>query len=132
MAHYDMVIQDAENPPGSPKYVWITMEDPWLGAKTWTMSGPNSWSGTGSGEYDLVGFNKDVIEFRDGPFSNGNMRMQFMNVNYPDDCRPKIGQSPVSGGGIYSPVYQAYSARFRNLRWIGTNIVADNQNAASC
>lgn len=60
MAHIDMVIENRESPQGSPKYIFVSMEDPLFGANTWSIDIPNDWIGTGNGEYKVVQLRGDA------------------------------------------------------------------------
>lgn len=122
MATYTMVIEDKSTTPGQPKYIFIDMKDPFMGDNTWSIKMPNNWIGVGSGVYKVVGWNHNVIEFRDGSWS-GDMRMQFSNINYPDDCEPKSGAIK-TGPGLYVSPY-GYGGAARSLEWSGRNIVPD-------
>jgi hypothetical protein len=118
-----MVIEDAEPTPGKPKYLFIVMNDPPVGANTWAIKMTNTWFGLGSGEYKVVGFSSDVLEFREGPWDNGVTRMQFFMIHYPSDCRPQKGGSIKTGTGWYATPFRfGVSCK---LKWSGRNIVPE-------
>src|SRR5262245_18612379 len=117
MAHYDMVIRDLESPPGTPTYVFISMDDPFIGANTWSLMTANNWIGTGSGTYSKFGFGVGVY-FQDDA---GSTRIECPGLNYPDDLQP--GGPIKTGTGTYTSTIRP-GFPFR-LEWSTRNIVPD-------
>ena len=117
--HYTFVLEDKEEPIGTPKYVFVDLTHPLIGANTWTIVGPNNWIGTGSGEYKVQG---DQVELRDGSWSDGRTRVVLQNINYPADLR--------GAGGHYERGSARYVSGARQIsgaacEWQGRNIVPD-------
>ena len=121
MANYTMVVEDKEPKPGKPKYVFIWMRDVWYEAtNTWVINQPNNWLGIGKGEYKVVGWNYDALEFRD---AEGTLRMVFRSIKYPGDCEPSSGKIK-TGIGVYDSPYKFAGSGYK-LEWSARNIVPE-------
>jgi len=124
MASHVMIIENKEADPGKPRYVSVYMEDPIWGANTWEIDTPDTWIGTGKGEYRVVGFNFDGIQFRDGSWDDGQTRMSFSSIKYPKDCEPKPGEAYKTGQGLYR-IPNRWSGNGFMLEWSGRNIAPE-------
>ena len=100
------------NPSGCAPQVLLTLHDPLWGANTWSISKPNSWIGTGSGEYKATSVIDRVLT-RLVCFDAGSPRIELMMQRYPSDFSED--NLTTSGGGAYKSPYAP--GKTFSLRW---------------
>lgn len=120
MAQITFVIEDQEEPIGTPRFVFVELTSPVIGADTWTITATNDWIGTGSGEYKVV--RGSQLELRDGSWNDERTRLVLENVNYPSDLKSSGGTFKRGKARYVSEARQMSSAR---CEWSGRNIVPD-------
>lgn len=116
---YTFAIEDTKEPIGTPRFVLVDLTHPFLGANTWVINTPNTWIGTGNGEYQITG---NQVELRDGSWSDGRTRLVLFGINYPGDLKGS-GGSFEQGSAQY--VSQAKQVSGASCTWSGRNIVPE-------
>jgi hypothetical protein len=121
MAYYLMTIKSLEKGNWKPPVIFIGMNDPFIGANTWSIDSANNWIGIGKGEYKVTGFNHDSLSFYQGMIGDSNsfVRFEFHGINYPSDLK---ADKFISGKGTYSSSYNQGT-----LEWSTRNIIPDEQ-----
>jgi hypothetical protein len=114
------VIEDKEEPAGTPRFVFVELHEPRIGARTWNITTPNDWIGTGSGEYRVVRGRE--LELRDGPWAGEHARLVLRDVHYPADLQTTRGSFKRGGASYVSQTRGVSGAR---CEWSGRNIIPD-------
>ena len=120
MASFTFVIEDKQDPLGTPRFVFVDLQDSPVDGQTWAIGLQNDWIGTGTGEFREV---PGGLELRDGVWDEGIFRMSLRELRYPQDLTHAPGTPLSRGPGDYASDARGLSGA--SLEWSGRNIAPD-------